>query len=132
MYALRSTIVMRTIKATFGTIRIKCVLAGQGFVGYAAGGLNQWKYVFWTARLLLHTTDTLTVSGGFGTPISNHDAFATATYFDGGPAYYNGQFITDSANYASGNPTTQAAAIASFISEVTSISREMVSRSTVT
>jgi len=122
MYALRSTIVMRAITAMFGTTRIKRILSGQGILGFIAGDLNEARVngsTRPTAAGNYYLTDPLTVSGGFGKPIDNHDAFATATYFDAGLAYYSRQFVTDSANYASGNPASQATAITSFVSAVT-------------
>lgn len=122
MYVLRSTIVMRAVTAAVGTSRIKRVLAGAGFFGYSVGGLNEARVNGSTTpgnSGNFYLTDTLVTGGGFGTPITNHDCFCTATYFDGGPTYYNGQFITDSATYAGGG-AGQATAIASFVSEVTS------------
>lgn len=121
MYILRSTIIMRALTAAYGTTRIKRVLAGAGALGYVTSDLNEARVNASTTPGLAgnyYLTDAL--AAGFGTPIQNHDVFATATYFDGGATYYGAQWATDSASYATGIPANQAAAITSFVNEVKS------------
>lgn len=121
MYVLRSTIIMRAVAASSNAGRVTRVLGGQGAVGFSVSSLNFLRcFGSVTPNVVgnFYTTDTLTVSGSFGTPISNHDVFCTATYFDPDDSYYTGQFSTDSALYATGNPTNQATAIASFVAAV--------------
>lgn len=116
MYILRSTIIMRALTATYGTTRLKRVLSGAGAFGYVTGDLNE-------ARVNGHTlylTDSIVTGGSFGAPITNHDVFATAAYFDGGATYYGAQWATDSAAYATGVPASMTAAITSFVNEVKS------------
>lgn len=130
MYALRSTIVMRTVKSTFGTSRIKYILSGQGFAGFGVGNLNQLRCDGSPTPGSggnFYTTDPIVTSGSFGTPISNHDVFATATYFDAGPIYYmasgTGSFTDDSAMYAGTTPYSspnQAQALTNFVTQVVS------------
>jgi hypothetical protein len=129
MYILRSTIVMRAITAQFGLSRIKRVLSGQGIIGFGVGSLNE-------ARANGSATpghagnyyQTDALASGFGTPISNHDCFATATYFDGDSTYYGSQFATDSSTYALGGTTNQNTAIASFVADIVSGSGQSVNR----
>jgi len=133
MAALRSTVMVRDVKAATGnTTRIRYVLAGQGFLGYNSGTLNGLRCLG-TASYL---TDALVTGGNFGTPISNHDAFAHGTYFDAGDDthYYGpgkgiGTFTDDSAMYQGLNNTVngggnysgaanQSQAIANFVAAV--------------
>lgn len=126
MYTLRSTIVMRALAAQYGLSRIKRVLSGQGFVGFSVGSLNEARVnASSTAGQQgnFYLTDAL--ASGFGAPITNHDCFATATYFDNESAYYTGQFITDSALYAGGG-AGQTTAITNFVNNVVSGSGQSV------
>ncbi len=134
MYILRSTIVMRAITAQFGTSRIKRVLSGAGFFGYSVGSLNE-------ARVNASATPgnagnfylTDALAAGFGTPITNHDCFATATYFDGDSAYAGGtgtgSFTDDSALYAGTAPygaPNQALALSNFVAKIKANSNQPV------
>jgi hypothetical protein len=86
MYSLRSTVMARDVKAAFpGNARLKFSLGAQGFPGYSNGNLNNLRAVGTTSYL----TDSLVVSGSFGTPISNHDAMHHASYFDPPDSYFN-------------------------------------------
>lgn len=122
MYVLRSTLIMRAVGASPNASRVVRVLGGMGIAGFSPSSLNFLRCFGSSTPGVggnFYTTDTLVTSGGWGTPISNHDAFCTATYFDPGNIYVTNQFPTDSANYATGNPTLMAAAITSFVNEVT-------------
>jgi hypothetical protein len=130
MYVLRSTIIMRAIDAMFGTSKLQYILAGQGIIGYGPAGINYARVKGSTTpghAGNYYITDTLTVNGGFGMPIANHDAFATAAYFDAPPGYYNGRgagsFTDDSAMYAGTFPyssSNQTQAITNFVAAVKS------------
>jgi hypothetical protein len=128
MYALRSTIIMRAVKATSDAKRIVCVLGGMGIAGFSVSSLNYLR-CFGSATPgrpgNFYSMDTITVSGSFGTPISNHDAFCIATYFDPDNSYLTGSgkgsFSDDSAMYAGTAPYSgpnQTQAITNFVAKV--------------
>lgn len=114
MATLRSTAAMRDIYAQFGANpRIKRVLGGWGSQGIATNSSNRGRvYGNASAGQLgnWYTTDTLVTSGSWGTPISNHEAFATASYFTTQDSYYTtttgtGTFTDDVAMYNGTNNT---------------------------
>jgi hypothetical protein len=114
-HALVSTSIARTVKAA-NPSRVKMVLGMFGTTGFLPGAfganyelangnstLNQAGYFY--------TTDSVVVAGGWGTPISNHDAVAIAPYFHPLDSYYNtttgtGTFTDDSAMYNGTNNTS--------------------------
>lgn len=109
MVSLRSTLIMRSIKAAFGgNSRLKYILGGFVNGGVSPGVMNDLRINGST----FYTTDVLNVWGT--APMANHDLFAVAPYVDNPASYYTGQFVTDSAGYAGGG-AGQAAAIASFL-----------------
>ena len=107
MSALRSTVMVRDIKAAFpGNSRLRFTLGAWGSIRYEN---NQLHAEGTTAYL----TDTLVTSGSFGTPISNHDAINHGAYFDAGDSthYYGpgkgtGTFWDDACMYNGENNTT--------------------------
>jgi hypothetical protein len=108
MAALRSTAIMRDIAAAYGSNnRIKRVLGGWGSQGIAVNGSNRGRvYGNASAGQLgnWYTTDTLVTTGSWGAPISNHEAFATASYFYPQDSYWTtttgtGTFTDDVAMY---------------------------------
>ena len=128
MYILRSTLIMRAIGVTSFASRIVRVLGGMGVAGFSPTSLNFLRCFGSStpgAPGNFYTSDTLTVSGVWGTPISNHDAFCTATYFDPDDSYYNGSgtgsFTDDSAMFAGTSPYSspnQTQAITNFVAKV--------------
>ena len=148
MSVLRSVSAVRDIKAATGSSsRIKYTLGGQGFIGMTVAGINYLRINGSSTPGqggYYYTTDILTVSGGWGTPISNHDAFNTASYFDPPTTYAGtttgtGTFTDDSAMYngednsanGGGNYTGAAnptQAIDNFVSQVQSGSGQTIAQ----
>lgn len=114
MKALRSTCWVRDVKSTNppGASRIKYVIGIWGNALLQPGGFGgNYETIFGgnvTANPNYigdwYTNDSLVVSGGWGTPISNHDGVCAAAYFDPPDAYCGtstgtGTFTDDSAMY---------------------------------
>jgi hypothetical protein len=130
MYALRSTIIMRAVQAAgYTSNRVVRVYAGMGVEGFSVSSLNYLR-CFGSAtpgaQGNYYTTDSLVTGGSFGTPISNHDVFCTATYFDAADSYYTGtgtgSFPDDAAMYNGTAPYVGLAnptqAITNFVAKV--------------
>lgn len=137
MATYRSTIMARDIRANISSSRLFITLGGQGAGGFAATG-NNHGMVYGSAISgnagFYYSTDATVVAQGWGTPISNHDAFNTASYFDPPNTYYSvttgtGTFTDDSAMYngtdnsgnGGGNYTgaaNTAQAITNFVAQV--------------
>lgn len=113
MHGYRSTLLARTIRASYPTSQIKSVLGLWGGAGCVSGGFGS-NYELCNGNNTLsggaignspgysYTTDI--ASSSWGAPLSNHDACAIATYFDPDDGYYDtgtgtGTFTDDSAMF---------------------------------
>lgn len=114
MQSLRSTCMVRDVKAALsGSLltNTKFILGMFGTDGMVATTSNQNYAVCFAGNVTAnpifagdwYINDTLVTSGSWGTPISNHDGVAPASYFDPVSGYYNafgvGSFSDDSAMY---------------------------------
>ncbi|WP_316234658.1 hypothetical protein [Bradyrhizobium sp. SZCCHNR1020] len=115
MVALRSTIAAEDIKASAAyaanASRIKFVLSGQGTLGVS--GLNTGRIDGTTYFL----NDALNAWGNTTAPMTHHDYFAFAAYFDPSSAWDTANLATQTASWMShgGNPTQQESDCAAYL-----------------
>jgi hypothetical protein len=129
MQLLLSTNIVRSVKAAFPNSNIKYILAGWGDQGTQAfgGNLNRINGSS-TPGNAGYWFGIDPVSSGWGTPMTNYDAFATAAYFGPGPKYCSGVgFASDSALYATDIPGNQMTAISNFVAQAKSAASDLAS-----
>ena len=148
MAVLRSTVMMAAVKAAYPPSsspgkRIICSLGMWDINGFATrGNLTNRQRCFGNSSTgqygNWYTTDT---QGGvaLGQPISHYDSIHLAPYLDppSPPAvtglynyFLSGQYVTDVANYKSGDAVLMANAISSFV-EAVSVRHDVASNSTI-